>query len=102
MAKSLLLCALSAACLLGAASELAADSYRCGRKLVRTGDSSAAVLSVCGEPRLRDKGLESIVLAGTRQQLTVERWYYRQSRRSLEHVVMFYRGRVVAIAVGGR
>jgi len=82
--------------------ESGADSYRCGQKLIRTGDASADVLRVCGEPRYRDRGLEKIVLEGAPQRLTVERWYYRQGSRSLEHVVMLHRGQVVRIAVGGR
>lgn len=84
------------------ARESAADSYRCGQKLIRTGDSPADVLRVCGEPRYRDRGQESVVLDGAPQRLTVERWYYRQGSRSLEHVVMLHRGEVVRIAVGGR
>ena len=87
---------------LGGAQPAEADSYRCGRKLVRTGDSSAAVLRVCGEPRFKDRGHERVVLDGGSKLLPVERWHYKRSRRSLEHVVMLYRGRVIAISVGGR
>jgi len=95
-------CALSVALLLCAARETTADSYRCGRKLVRTGDPSAVVLRVCGDPRHQDRGQESVVLDGVRQRLGVERWYYKQGSGSLEHVVMLYRGQVVAIAAVGR
>jgi len=87
---------------LGAVQLAEADSYRCGRKLVRTGDSSAAVLRVCGEPRFKDRGLERVVLDGASKLLSVERWHYKQSRRRLEHVVMLYRGRVIAISADGR
>ena len=90
------------ALLLSAVHQADADSYRCGRQLVRTGDSSAAVLRVCGEPRLKDSGLERVVVDGAPQHLAVDRWYYKHSRRSLEHIIMLYRGRVVAITVGGR
>jgi len=102
MSRLSLLCAFSLTLLLSTAPQAAADSYRCGRKLVRTGDSSATVLRVCGEPRLKDRGLERVLVNGAPQQLSVERWYYKQSRRSLEHVVMLYRGRVIAIAAGRR
>jgi hypothetical protein len=41
-------------------------------------------------------------LDGGTQQLSVERWYYKRSRRSLEHIVLLHRGRVVAVEVGRR
>ena len=84
------------------ATVAAADSYRCGRKLIRTGDTAADVLRVCGEPRYKDRGKESLRLDGGTQQLSVERWYYKRSRRSLEHIVLLHRGQVVAVEVGGR
>jgi hypothetical protein len=102
MIKCTLLYSLLAILLLCAVRDSGADSYRCGQKLIRTGDSPADVLRVCGEPRRRDRGLESVVLDGAPQRLTVERWYYRQGSRSLEHVVMLHRGQVVRIVVGGR
>lgn len=96
--RTTLLCAAA----LLAATTAAADSYRCGRKLIRTGDTAADVLRVCGEPRHKDRGKESLRLQGATQQVSVERWYYRQSGRSLERIVLLHRGRVVAIDVGGR
>jgi len=41
-------------------------------------------------------------LQGATQQVSVERWYYKQSGRSLERIVLLHRGRVVAIDVGSR
>jgi hypothetical protein len=79
-----------------------ADSYRCGRKLIRTGDSAADVLRICGEPKHKDRGKQLLRLQGTLQNISVERWYYKKSRRSLEHAVLLHRGRVVAIEAGGR
>jgi hypothetical protein len=90
------------AMLLAAAPGAGADSYRCGRKLVRSGDSSADVLRVCGEPAHRDRGQETVPVDGASRRVAVERWYYRKSSRSLQHIVMIHQGRVVAIAVGGR
>lgn len=76
------------------------DSYRCGRKIIRSGDTAAQLLRVCGEPLHKDRGQETISVDGARQKVRVERWYYRQSRRSLEHVIMLHRGKVVAVDVG--
>jgi hypothetical protein len=88
--------------LLALCAEAQADSYRCGRKLIRTGDSAADVLRVCGEPGYKDRGQETLRLGAAEKKASVERWYYRQSRRSLEHVVLLHKGRVVAIEVGSR
>jgi len=81
---------------------LSADSYRCGRKLIRSGDSTADLLRVCGEPGYKDRGRQSIELNGSRTQAAVERWFYRQGKRSLQHIVILHRGKVVAIEVTGR
>jgi hypothetical protein len=93
---------LAAVVLAASLATAAADSYRCGRKLVRTGDTASDVLRVCGEPRYKDRGKETLRHQGSAQKLSVERWYYKKSRRSLEHVVLLHRGRVVAIEVGSR
>ena len=77
------------------------DGYRCGRKIVRSGDTAAQLLRICGEPQRKDRGQATISIDGGREKVKVERWYYRQSRRSLEHVVMLHRGKVVAVDVGG-
>lgn len=97
--RTALLCA---ATLAATANDAMADSYRCGRQLIRTGDTAADVLRVCGEPRYKDRGKESLRVQGVTQQVSVERWYYRKSRRSLEHIVLLHRGRVVAVEVGSR
>ena len=94
---------LSLAALLGwPPGQLLADSYRCGRKLIRTGDSAADVLRVCGQPEYKDSGQEELWFQGRRQRLSVKRWYYRKSRRSLQHVVLLHRGKVLAVEVTGR
>lgn len=79
-----------------------ADSYRCGRKLIRTGDTSADVLRVCGQPEARDRGHADVRADGVSKKVSVQRWHYRQSSRSLSRIVNIYRGRVVSIEVGSR
>jgi len=88
--------------LLAMYSIAAADSYRCGRKLIRTGDSSADVLRVCGEPTAKDRGRADVRDGGAMRNIPVERWHYKRSSRSLSRVVNIYRGRVVSIDVGRR
>jgi len=79
-----------------------ADSYRCGRQLVRDGDSVARLLRLCGEPRDRDRATETLLVDGRLGPQRVERWYYRKNRRSLEYAVLIHRGRVAAIRVAHR
>jgi hypothetical protein len=79
-----------------------ADSYRCGRKIVRNGDTKAELLRLCGEPRFRDRGVEIVKIDGNRKNARVERWYYRKSSRSLGRVILVYRGRIAGIEVEGR
>lgn len=86
----------------GLTDSVAADSYRCGRQLVKDGDSAKRLLKVCGEPRRRDSGTETVMVDGAWGPQRVQRWYYRKNRRSLEYVVLVYRGRIVAIAARRR
>ena len=88
--------------LLGSSSAVTADSYRCGRKLVQNGDSTADVLRLCGEPRRKDRGREHVRLNGIRQAVPVERWYFKKSTRSLERIIVIHQGQVVSIKVGER
>jgi len=83
-------------------SDLNADSFRCGRKLISTGDSASELLRVCGEPRYKDRGNEKIKVNGISQDIRVERWYYKKSSRSLEHSILVYKGSVVGVEVGSR
>jgi hypothetical protein len=80
----------------------AADSYRCGRKIVRSGDPVSRLLEVCGEPKRRDSGSETIEVSGVPRKVNVQRWYYQRGSRRLERVVFVYRGKIAAIEVGGR
>ena len=82
--------------------DLYADSFRCGRKLIRTGDSASALLRVCGEPRSKDRGNAKIKVNGISKNTRVERWYYKKSARSLEHAILVYKGSVVGVEVGNR
>ena len=78
------------------------DSFRCGRKLIRTGDSRADVLRVCGQPIAKDRGRANVHLDGAARDVPVERLHYKQSSRSLARIVNIYRGQVVSIEVGSR
>ena len=79
-----------------------ADSFRCSGKIIRTGDSSSDVLKKCGKPRSKDRGSEMIRTPGGKKEVRVERWHYKKSSRSLERIVMIYKGHVAGIETGNR
>jgi hypothetical protein len=79
-----------------------ADSFRCGRKIVRTGDSPGELLETCGKPRHKDKGYENMRVQGGQKKVRVERWYYKKSSRRLEQIVVIHKGRIIAIDTGRR
>ncbi|MFC1689199.1 DUF2845 domain-containing protein [Pseudomonadota bacterium] len=78
------------------------DSFRCGRQLVSTGDSSGELLRVCGEPYHKDKGRSRLDVDGINRDVSVERWHYKRSSRSLEHIIILYKGTVHDVIVGNR
>lgn len=82
--------------------DLTAGGMRCGRKLVNIGDSAGELVRECGQPLHKDRGRQTVSVRGVKKETNVERWYYKKSSRSLEHVVMIYQGKVVAVEVGGR
>jgi hypothetical protein len=82
--------------------DLAAGGMRCGRKLVSVGDSAGELARICGEPRHKDRGRESIRVRGVLTESRVERWYYKKSSRSLEHIVFVFQGKVAGVEVGSR
>jgi hypothetical protein len=79
-----------------------ADSYRCGQRIVRDGDSVAQLLAICGEPRFKNSSSSKIKVDGVYKQARVQRWHYKKGSRSLERIVLIYRGKIAAIEVGGR
>ena len=79
-----------------------ADSFRCGRKVIRTGDSPGDLLQRCGEPRYKDRGYENTRAQGSQKKVRVERWYYKKNSRALEQIVVIHKGRIIAINTGQR
>ena len=82
--------------------ELFADSMRCGRKVVRSGDSPATLLQHCGEPRYRGHTHAEVQTRDGTRNVKVEQWHYKPNERSLERIVLIYRGEIVAVETGGR
>ena len=78
------------------------DSFRCGRKIVRSGDSTGELLRICGQPYHKDRGRSSLDIDGVNKRVSVERWHYKKSPRSLEHIIIIHRGNVEKVIVGSR
>ena len=83
-------------------SSASADSYRCGRKLVRTGDPVSKLVETCGRPLHKSTGTTALRLEGRVREVRVQEWHYRMGPRRLGRVVMVYRGRIAAIEVARR
>ena len=83
-------------------NNVSADSYRCGRKLVRTGDPVSKLVEICGRPLHKGSGTTSLRLDGRVREVRVQEWHYRMGSRRLGRVVMVYRGRIAAIEVARR
>jgi len=83
-------------------ASVAADSFRCGRKVVRSGDSQSELLTACGEPQRRDSAQEGLWIGSSQKTVKVHRWYYKTSGRRLERTVVLYQGKIVAVRSGKR
>lgn len=79
-----------------------ADSFRCGRKVVRSGDPQSTVLAACGQPQHKDTAQETLWSGANQKSVRVHRWYYKSSGRKLERVVLLHQGKVVAVQTGSR
>lgn len=83
-------------------AEIRADSLRCGRAVVRNGDTPEKLRQRCGEPLRRDFVQEQFWLGDGLRRVRVERWHYKPGRRALGRNVLIYQGRIVAVRTGER
>jgi hypothetical protein len=73
-----------------------AGSFRCGTKLVKTGDTIGRLVKACGKPVMKYKSKESIRSSGSRKSASVTNWVYERGRKR-NMVVSILSGRVVKI-----
>lgn len=76
----------------------AADSLRCGRKIVKPGDSGNALLKKCGKPLRKFSGKETVRDNGQQSSVTVSNWVYERSGKK-DMIVSVRSGTVVRIRV---
>ncbi len=85
--------------LLCAGMSAEADSFRCGTRIVVTGDSVSRLIESCGQPSLRYKAKETIRSDGRRLTTGVTHWIYERGRKK-NMVVSVRSGKVVKIETG--
>jgi len=81
-------------------SNAAADSFRCGGKIVRSGMSMDEVRSACGQPSSSDVE-EHDVRSGNRVvgKTQMHIWRYKRSSRQRTAVLVFDQGKVTSITM---
>ena len=84
--------------LVSLSGNLLADSFRCGRKLVKTGESSNALVKKCGQPVRKLKSNEQVKLDGQQKRTAVSNWIYER-RNKKDMVVSIKNGTVVRIKI---
>ena len=75
-----------------------ADSFRCGRSLVKIGESNNALIKKCGEPVRKYSSKERLVDQGHSSVVGVSNWVYERSGKK-DMIVSIRSGAVVKIEV---
>jgi hypothetical protein len=75
-----------------------AGGFRCGGRIVITGDSVNRLLQTCGKPSVKYKARESVTANGSRKMTGVSNWVYERGRKK-NMVVSILSGKVVKIAI---
>ena len=75
-----------------------ADSFRCGRTLVKAGESINALIKKCGNPERKFSSKETINDHGHRKSVAVSNWVYER-RGKKDMIVSVQSGSVVKIKV---
>lgn len=98
-------------CTLSSNVAFADDTFRCGKKLVSVGDTTAEVIIKCGGPSMREfTGYETRgdykenISRGTYREISqkVEKWYYNCGRGNFIKILTFKSGILTSIEIGGR
>ena len=76
----------------------AADSFRCGRKIVKQGDSASALIKKCGKPALKYSSKEIVNDQGRQSKVSVSNWVYERNRKK-DMIVSVRGGTVIKIQV---
>lgn len=75
-----------------------ADSFRCGRSLVKPGESSNALIKKCGDPLRKYSSKETVNDDGRQSRVGVSNWVYER-RGKKDMIVSVRSGTVIKIEV---
>ncbi len=75
-----------------------ADSFRCGRSLVKVGESINALIKKCGNPVRKYSSKETVNDRGHSVQVSVSNWIYERKGKK-DMIVSIRSGAVVKIRV---
>lgn len=81
-----------------ASSIAAADSFRCGGKIVKQGDSGSTLIKKCGKPARKYSSKEIINDQGRPSKVSVSNWVYERNRKK-DMIVSVRSGTVIKIQV---
>lgn len=77
---------------------VSADSFRCGRKIVKTGDTVSTLTKKCGQPQLKFSSKADINENGRHSSVSVSNWVYQRARKK-DIIVSVRSGTVVQVTV---
>ena len=80
------------------ASDAFAGSIRCGRKIVKPGDSGNTLIKKCGNPVRKYSSKETVNENGRQSNATVSNWVYQRTGKK-DMVVSVRNGAVIKIQV---
>ena len=80
------------------AATLVADSFRCGRTLIKVGESNNALVKKCGNPVRKFSSKERLVVQGHSSMAAVSNWVYER-RGKKDMIVSVRAGSIVKIEV---
>ena len=75
-----------------------AGSFRCGRKIVKHGDSGSELVRKCGKPVRKFSSKETISEQGRQSKVSVSNWVYERNRKK-DMIVSIRSGTVIKIRV---
>ena len=75
-----------------------ADSFRCGRKIVKQDDSASSLIKKCGNPVRKYSSKEMVNDQGRQAKVSVSNWVYERNRGK-DMIVSVRSGTVIKIQV---
>lgn len=78
--------------------DASADSFRCGRKVVKSGESTNALIKKCGHPVRKYSGKETVTDQGRSLLVAVSNWVYERNGKK-DMIVTVRSGAIVRMQV---